>query len=132
MFAAMKSVNIVPYISALVTIASLIFTYFRTRPAMRKENAEAGTIELTLLNDMRREMSKLRDRVLAAEAQAAKADAARANAQAELALSLARASEERHDLKEQVYIRDGKIKVLEDKVRTLEARLDERANRPLY
>lgn len=120
---------LIPAVSALVALASVWFTYLRTKPDVRKANAEASTIELDLLNDMRLEMSRLRDRVLKAEANAAKAEVARAQAQADLAMAMARASEERHDLKEQVYLLQGRNKILEDKVQTLTARLDERSGR---
>lgn len=117
-----------------MAIASAWITFKRTSPEVRKTDAEAarteaetGTAELNLLNDlrteterMRKEMTSLRDRVLFAEAQAARAEVGRAQAQADLAVVLAKSSQERHDLKEQIAIRDGRIKVLEDKVSTLE------------
>lgn len=118
----------------LVALASAWFTIKRTSHEVRKTDAEAaqaeaeaGTAELNLLNDLRTEtelvrkqMIALRDRVLFAEAQAARAEVARAQAQADLAVVLAKSSQERHDLKEQIAIRDGRIKVLEDKVSMLE------------
>lgn len=126
----------VPLGSLAVAFGTLYFTYLRTKPDVRRANAEAATIELKLAQDLRdelvrlrKEQAALRDRVLQAEATAAKADAARAEAQANLAMALAKASAERHDLMEKVHTRDARIRILEEKVATLTARLDGRADR---
>lgn len=120
---------VVPLGSLLIALGSVWLSYMRTRPGIRRDQAEAATIELKLVEDLRIEMAKLRDRVLKAEANAAKAEVGRAQAQADLAMAMARASEERHDLKEQVYLLQGRNRILEDRVTTLTARLDERADR---
>ena len=98
----------------------------------RRTSAEASMAELNLVDEFRtelettrREMSGLRDRLLDAERD-------RARAQAELATELARASRERHDLKDEIHQREGRIarlqrrvEELEQTVATLRAQLDE-------
>lgn len=115
-----------------ISAYSLILARRKAPLDNRKTSAEASLAELNLVDEFRgelettrKEMSGLRERLLQAEAD-------RAVAEAELAKELARASKERHDLKEQIYIRDGHISVLQQKVRdlgdlveTLRAQIDE-------
>lgn len=139
-----------PLLALLISAGTLFWTAQRNRVEnrkttadTRKSNLEADGQELELLDKYRqqlenlgvemevqgREMAVLRDRVLAAEAEAAKADARAAIAHAETAAALAKASEERHDLKNQIYIRDGRLLKLEQEIASLRAQLDERHDR---
>lgn len=101
-------------VALAVTVGGFIINAQRSRVDVRKGNAESATLELDLLQDLRGEMSRLRERVLMAEAD-------RAAAQAELAQELARASKDRHDLKDEIYQRDGKIARLQQRISDLEA-----------